>query len=122
MINNNRRWSGPIMFEGTWTDDARMIKPGTTTWRELPIPLTFGSEQVLVGTVDRIERDGQSIIAYGTVDPSIIGDVRSAAVTLDDLDFTRTGDVLIIGRGRIAGVVIADGPSFPDARIEIVEE
>lgn len=122
MINNNCRWKGAIMFEGVWTDDARMIQQGATTWRELPIPLTYGNEQVLVGTVDRIEYDGLAIIAFGTVDPSLIGEVRGAAVFLDKVNFAKEGDVLIIDEARIASVSVVDDPSFPEARIEIIED
>lgn len=70
-----RRWSGTIAVEGVQTGDGRVIAEGALYWEDLPIPLRWTPEDegshfgaVVVGTIDTISRQGNNIVATGTID------------------------------------------------------
>lgn len=69
-------WQGPMTFEGEWTGDGRFFKPGSITWKpdSLPLPLSWQKENlpaheasVVIGRVDQIFRQGNTIMGRGVV-------------------------------------------------------
>jgi hypothetical protein len=95
-----------LVVEGVWTGDGRWIEEGALTWRELPLPLmatdrtTEGHlDAILIGTFDRIERQGREIVGFGTFvesdDPEVLrlqsligqGALRGVSVDLDSVEY-----------------------------------
>lgn len=95
-----------MVVEGVWTGDGRYIEEGALTWRNLPIPLMATDRTseghmnaVLVGNIERVERIGREIHAYGSfvnseddAATSLInliraGDLRGVSVDLDAMEY-----------------------------------
>lgn len=74
------RWEGILVVEDTLTEDGRYIKPGATTWRDLPLSLAAmleteeghtGAE--VCGRIDDIWREGNLIMGKGVFDDTEFG-------------------------------------------------
>ena len=95
-----------IVVEGVWTGDGRYIEEEALTWRDLPLPLmatdrtTDGHMNAqLIGRINRIEREGRELHAYGTYvvsdDDDVVrlqnlvkaGDLRGVSVDLDAIEY-----------------------------------
>lgn len=95
-----------LVVEGVWTGDGRWIEEGALGWRELPLPLmatdrtTEGHlDAILIGTFDRIEREGREVYGVGTFvesdDPEVRrlqnlinqGALRGISVDLDAVEY-----------------------------------
>lgn len=70
-----------LVIEGTWTGDGRWIDEGALTWRTLPLPImaidrtTEGHyDALLIGSIDRIERQDREIHAWGRFVPNPDGE------------------------------------------------
>lgn len=67
-----RKWAGVLAIEGQQTGDGRIIAEGAITWVDPPLPLKVQHDgdgpDVLIGTIDTIERVGTEIRATGTID------------------------------------------------------
>ena len=69
-----RKWAGPIAFEGTTTGDNRSFVPEAITWDTPPLPFSWQEKSgeghggsIVIGRVDKIWRDGQALMAEGVV-------------------------------------------------------
>jgi hypothetical protein len=74
------RWEGILVVEDTLTEDGRYIKPGATTWRELPLSLAAMLETEeghtgaqVCGRIDDIWREGNLIMGKGVFDDNDFG-------------------------------------------------
>ena len=71
------QWHGILAYEDTTTLDGRNISVDATHWPARPLPLlAIGTHDIghygnrIVGTIDRIFREGTTIKAEGTLDPA----------------------------------------------------
>ncbi len=77
-----------LLREGEWTDDGRMLTPGTTTWRDERIPLlSQGKDEhdgaQLIGSVSNIRRVGNKIFGDTNVE---IGEGKALTCDTDRVD------------------------------------
>ena len=101
---NANRFHTLLVPEGTMSGDARFINEGVLTWRDLPLPFMgldttteMHDQAVVVGSIDRIEREGNLIHGYGTwastAEANDIralvrdGHLRGVSVDMDDVEF-----------------------------------
>lgn len=69
-------WQAVAVIEGVETPDHRLWESGATSWRELPLPLTWApdsddhEEDRVVGSITEMWREGDEIRARGTWDTS----------------------------------------------------
>lgn len=87
-----RRWRGVLVRENEQTGDGRVIAPGALEWAELPLPLAFlvdGDQHVMpstapvIGNIDRIERQGDDVWGWGTIDTTISDDGADLVARLE---------------------------------------
>lgn len=103
-------WTGVLYVEGDTeadaTGDRRLIAPGAFTFPDLPIPLRYQDADwgdhdgaVVVGTIDRIWREGRLVHGSGTFDehsPRALDAARQAkkkikaGISIDPRSVTRT--------------------------------
>lgn len=97
------RWRGILAVEGVETGDGREFAPDALTWRDLPLTIMWCMEtgpghdgSVIVGSIDAITRDGNTIRGEGRFDMNgefgaeahrlaYEGFLRGMSVTLDDV-------------------------------------
>lgn len=141
-----RKWSGPIVFEGQATGDNREFNAEAISWDQLPLPLLFQrvsgeghSGSVVIGRVDEMERDGSSIMAKGV----ILEGIPEADEFVALMEHGAAGGVSVDGDSaqyaveegedggkptvkftsmRIRGLTAVAIPAFSDAQIELDEE
>jgi hypothetical protein len=83
-------WSGVIAIEGELTGDGRLMEPGALYWDDASITLlwdrTDGDHSgMVVGTVTRIWRDGDRIMAEGDLSASDDEQTRAAVGRVREL-------------------------------------
>lgn len=78
-------WEGILCAEGVPTDDGRLMAEGSIKWRQLPLPLAFldkitsqHQEGAHCGTIHAIERRGNAIWGFGTIDDNEAGNKMRA--------------------------------------------
>jgi hypothetical protein len=78
-------WTGILTIEGEPTGDGRLIEKGALVWDEGPWPLKFDLAEsdhtaAVIGTINRVWRDGANIRGEGTIhDDSDNEDIRAWA-------------------------------------------
>jgi hypothetical protein len=107
-------WEGVLAVEGITTGDGREFAEGALTWADLPIPLRWNKEDshggephtvaVNVGRIDRIWRDGNTIMGAGVLN-------------LAEDDGRRVHDLI---KGEFLRGVSIDADSIADADVELV--
>ncbi len=98
-------WHGVLTVEGMPTGDKRMFEPGSITYRDLPLPLTWQrmtaqghDDAVVVGTIDEIWLEGNEHRARGrfnlntpeaneVIDGIAFGMLGGVSVDVDDAEF-----------------------------------
>lgn len=99
------KWEGVIAVEDQMTGDSRMFSSGAMRWDVLPVPLRWVKEDtgehfgaVVVGRVDEVWRDGNTIYGRGIFDAGseegkeairqvTEGFTQGVSVDLDDVSF-----------------------------------
>ena len=73
-------WRAVLCVEGEPTEDGRLLAPGSTTWRDLPLTLLCQTETApghdgaeVCGRIDRIWREGMNIMGEGVFDAGEFG-------------------------------------------------
>ena len=147
--DENQPVYGVAVIEGSASGDGRMFSEGALTWRDLPLPLTWQRASgdahggsVVVGRMDRLERDGNLIRWSGellTDVPeteeviSLIANeaLRGVSVDVDSaemsVDEEGSVEAMMDGRqpqveftkGRISGLTIVQIPAFAEAFISL---
>lgn len=97
-VASGSEWEATLLIEGTPTDDGRMIMPGATTWRDLPLTLMAMVETqpghdgaVVAGRIDEIMRRGNMVVGRGVFDSGefgqeiarLVGDETLRGVSVD---------------------------------------
>jgi len=106
-----------LLREGEWTIDGRMLTPGTTTWREDPIPLLSQGEDEhsgaeIIGIVSEIRRVGNKIVGNTSVE---IGEGKALTCDTDQLDNLTShedGGIEMTGV-RLMGAYVNDADKYP---------
>jgi hypothetical protein len=83
-------WIGVLAIEGQVTGDGRLLDAGSLYWETLPLPLIWDREDgdhtgMVVGSVDRIWRDGANIMGEGSLADSEDADTRAAVQRVREL-------------------------------------
>lgn len=83
-------WTGVIAIEGEPTGDGRLLDMGSLYWETLPIALIWDREEgdhtaMVVGSVTRIWRDGNLILAEGDLSDSEDDETRAAVQRVREL-------------------------------------
>lgn len=130
-------WRGPIAYIGVPTSDGRQLD--TLDWRTLPLSLLWQVENlpghegaVVVGSIDDIVIEGQTVWAYGMLDT--IGDAGREVIRLIRAGYLRgvSIDASIDGEpvydeatgvthmdGTIMAATIVATPAFAEAQIAL---
>ena len=76
-VTNERPWRAVLAPEGIASGDGRKFAPGSLTWRDLPLPLSWQKAtalghdgSVVVGHIDTITRNGNIVEATGFLNDS----------------------------------------------------
>lgn len=105
-VADNGRFHMLVILEGVQTGDDRIFAEGGLTWRDLPLPVMAQDDRtdyhegaVLIGNIDRIERQGVEIHAWGAYlthpeDDAVrlitlvkSGELRGVSADIDDVEF-----------------------------------
>lgn len=98
------RFHAVLIVEDTWSGDGRFVSTDALTWRDLPVPLMgldstteAHQEAVVIGSIDKIEREGIELHGYGpwAVTPEAnsirelvrAGHLTGVSADLDDVEF-----------------------------------
>ena len=156
-ITSGAFWEGPLVFEGETTGDGREFVPGSLTWAETPLPLRRNIEDshggmpmtkaVLVGRIDEIWRDGNTIMGRGVMDAEgehgaealrLMKENMVSGVSIDADDITHADVELVFPKdapkdaeltpektlfhaGRIRAATLCDTPAFVNAKLKLID-
>lgn len=149
-------WHGVLVVEGSPTGDRRQFEPGSLSNRNLPLPLSFQRmsadghmQSVVVGRIDRIEREGAEMRGYGAfnlnvpeanevIDGLVFGSLGGVSVDVDNSEYVvdmkevDEDDEDLMGMlfggeveltrftaGRICGATLVSIPAFQEAFIAL---
>lgn len=142
-----RTWHAVLAVEGVRTSDGREFAPGSLRWRALPLPLMWQMQSdehhkgsVVVGRIDRIERQGNEIHGWGVFDLGsengreahrLVSEQIMRGVSIDaelleiDREQLMGGEdgeiVLYVEEARIGATTIVSFPAFPQAVIALAD-
>jgi hypothetical protein len=132
--------SGVLAPEGIASGDGRKFSEGALSWRELPIPLLWQPANlqghdgaVVVGNIERIERDGNLLrwgghFASTDAADEVVGLIaeralRGISVDVDSAEMatdpTEENPEVEFSAGRISAATICAIPAFAEAYIQI---
>lgn len=123
-VGQPTKWQATLLVEGEPTEDMRMIAPGATTWRELPLTLCamldsghvdVVTQAPLCGRIDTIERQGNDIVATGIFDEGEYGIEIARLVADKTLNGISVDMAVLAYEIQVNGEVISSDSALPDA-------
>lgn len=145
---SERKWSGPIAFEGMSTGDNRKFAPEAITWDTFPLPFSWQKisgeghgGSIVIGRVDKIWRDGPALMSEGVIleglpeadeylaliqagavgGVSVDGDSAKYEVTQTDDPSGKATPSVNFNAMRIRGLTAVAIPAFSDAHVSLDE-
>ena len=115
-----RAWSGTVAVEGKASDDGRLIPADVLQWK-LPLVLVHEDRWRTVGRVDKIERDGERIRAFGIFHegaPEIQPGERPTIMTFQSEVDQRRKDVALFTKAEIRAVIISRRAAWPECSFD----
>lgn len=145
---SERKWSGPIAFEDSYTGDNRKFAPEAITWDTCPLPFSWQKisgeghgGSVVIGRVDSVWREGNALMAKGVVleglpeadeylaliqagavgGVSVDGDSAKYEVTQSDDPSGKAAPSVNFNAMRIRGLTAVAIPAFSEAHVSMDE-
>lgn len=121
----DNRWFGTLAPEDVPTNDGRVLAADSLGWRDLPLPLLLGAEQI--GHVDDIWRVNGLYRATGLADRDLAGaglaiNIAIGSYDVDGLEssgFMRRDKLRVkVLAGVIGSVNVTDNPAWLQARVD----
>lgn len=116
-------WTGTLAVEGVETGDGREFAPESLEWPTPPLPLLWQRESipnhersVVVGRIDRVERQGSEIVGWGVIDLGSEAGAEIARQIREDLAGGVSVDVDSVKESDVEMVFPSDEDS--DERVE----
>ena len=134
-------WHGVLAPEGIFSGDGRKFTEGALSWRDLPLPLLWQEKSgmghegsVIVGSIERIWKDGHLTRASGTfadtedadkvIGLMVDGHLRGVSVDVDQAEMameSEDSDRMLFSKGRISAATLCSIPAFAEAFVTIGE-